>query len=1419
MKKTLSVFSFLLLIIVIASHGQTEQEFKTTPKSVIGYIEYIPPDYENNNFDYPLVIFLHGLGQRGPNSTDPKVLETGYHHLVSYGPARYVKNGTQFPFLLVTPALKSNYGDWPSWYVMEVIEHVRTYLRVDPKRIYLTGSSLGGGGTWVTAQDYPDYLAAIAPVAGSRNSVGKACDIARSNLPVWAFHGDKDNVVPLGRSVNMVNAINACNPGVKARMTIYEGLGHNAHNYAYDLGEKYHSPDLYTWLLSWENDHGNKIPAADAGPDITTSVGSTIVINGKGSDSDGSISNYSWVKLKGPDATLTGRTSKDVSISGLEKGTYVFRLTVRDNDGAIASDDVTVVVDGSGNAAPTVNAGADKTITLPTNSVEITGTASDPDGKIASYTWTKVSGGNATLSGATTTKLTASELEAGNYTFRLTVKDNGGASKSDDVKVFVNKAPTVNAGADVTQTLPQNSTTLKGVASDSDGSIKSYAWTKVSGPSLQMSGANGTELAITNLVEGKYLLRLTVTDNSNASAFDEVTVTVLPAAPNNKAPTANAGANKVITLPQNSTTLSGSGSDSDGKIASYQWTKVSGGTAAMNGATTANLALSDLQAGSYTFRLTVKDDGGASSSDDVVVFVNTAPKVNAGADVAFNLPKNSTTLKGVATDSDGSIKSYAWTKVSGPDLQMSGASGADLTISNLIEGKYVLRLTVTDNNNASAFDEVTVTVRASVPGNNAPTANAGADIVITLPKNSITLSGSGTDSDGSVASFQWTKVSGGAATLADAANASTSASGLVAGVYTFRLTVTDDRGSIASDEVVVTVNRPPVANAGPDRVISLPMNRLKITGSATDPDGQVSSYKWTKISGGTAALSGTGTASLDVSDLEAGEYVFRLQVKDNNDGVHTDDVKVRVNAPPIANAGADKKVIQSAAALEVKGSGSDTDGSVVAYAWKKISGATVSLARANTASVSLTGLAVGVYVFELTVTDNDGATHSDQVKITVAANQLPVANAGPDQVINVPENSVVLQGSGSDPDGKVVEYLWQKVSGKAGVISDPASAHATITGLTSGAYVFSLTVTDNSGGTHTSTVKVKVNKAPVANAGEDMLVHLPKSTIELTGTATDADGSIASVRWTKVSGAAVSLSGDKTNTITVDNLKSGIYIFRFTVVDNDGARHTDDVQVVVNTPPVVDAGADVYLKLPENSVHLQGTAKDIDGEISRWRWRKTSGGGMVYKGQTTSNFELSDLQVGTYVFSLEVIDNHGAKSVDNVTVVVHAANEAPVADAGPDHLLVLPVDSLTIVGSGSDHEEGALSFEWTQFSGVPATLTNVYEPALHVSGLEQGEYTFRLTVTDAEGATHSDDVMVTVEAATVPEEVLGNPMQISGCAECVYYIWGQNLQQLHTGPWTDDMYERVFSTAGLYYFNVRRGGETIRRGKVFRYDR
>ncbi len=146
--------------------------------------------------------------------------------------------------------------------------------------------------------------------------------------------------------------------------------------------------------------------------------------------------------------------------------------------------------------------------------------------------------------------------------------------------VPVNQAPIANAGANIVITLPVNSTTLNGTATDADGTIAGYAWTRVSGPATYTFGTAGAATTtLTGLVQGTYVFRLTVTDNSGATATDDVNVTVNAAAPSNQAPIANAGTNTTINLPVNSTTLNGSGSiDLDGTITTYAWSRVSGPT-------------------------------------------------------------------------------------------------------------------------------------------------------------------------------------------------------------------------------------------------------------------------------------------------------------------------------------------------------------------------------------------------------------------------------------------------------------------------------------------------------------------------------------------------------------------------------------------------------------------------------------------------------------------------------------------------------------------------------------------------------------------------------------------------------------------------------------------------------------------------
>ncbi|HSE56535.1 MAG TPA: Ig-like domain-containing protein, partial [Candidatus Paceibacterota bacterium] len=248
---------------------------------------------------------------------------------------------------------------------------------------------------------------------------------------------------------------------------------------------------------------------------------------------DGFISSYLWQQTAGPVAVnIALPTASSTTVSGLSvAGVYTFELTVTDNQGATAKASTMVMVNPAPNNPPTTNAGADQTITLPTNSVTITGTASDPNGDALSYLWAKVSGGTATISSPTALTTTVTGLTQGTYIFRLTATDSKGATGSDDMQVVVNAVlsnvpPTANAGADQVVILPKNSTILSGSGNDTDGIIASYAWKKISGGSAVISSPSAAATNITGLKQGTYTFRLTVTDNKGANASDDVIVEV-----------------------------------------------------------------------------------------------------------------------------------------------------------------------------------------------------------------------------------------------------------------------------------------------------------------------------------------------------------------------------------------------------------------------------------------------------------------------------------------------------------------------------------------------------------------------------------------------------------------------------------------------------------------------------------------------------------------------------------------------------------------------------------------------------------------------------------------------------------------------------------------------------------------------------
>ncbi|HEX8041714.1 MAG TPA: prolyl oligopeptidase family serine peptidase [Chryseosolibacter sp.] len=524
---------FLTLVLagsVLSFRSGAQQTAKITPSNV-AYLEYLPDGYRNNSNLYPVVISLHGIKERGTTSTDPAMLLSSVLTVANVGLPKYVKNGAKYPFILISPQLKTSYGSWPAAYVLDVINYVKKTLRVDPRRIYITGLSLGGYGVWTTIGAYPEVFAAAVPICSGGNALSKACAIAAENVAVWAFHGDADAVVSYTVTTKMVNAINACTPKPNplAKATLFAGLGHSIWD------KVYNQTNALDWMLSYVNgtapSSSNLPPLVDAGIDIVEYLpANTAVCNGSASDPDGTVTAYVWSQVSGPSAaTLENKTTKSLKASNLLAGTYTFRLKATDDKGAYANDDVKVIISSS--SAPSVSAGADKTITLPTNYVDIQGTASDPDG-IASYQWTKVSGGTAGLSGQTTPKLRAYNLLEGTYLFRLTVKDNKGYSKYDDVKVTVlsattNMAPVANAGPDKSLLLPASSVKLYGSAKDGDGTIASYKWTQYSGPTqATISYSTSPAASISGLKEGKYYFRLTVKDNDGASDYDNVLVKV-----------------------------------------------------------------------------------------------------------------------------------------------------------------------------------------------------------------------------------------------------------------------------------------------------------------------------------------------------------------------------------------------------------------------------------------------------------------------------------------------------------------------------------------------------------------------------------------------------------------------------------------------------------------------------------------------------------------------------------------------------------------------------------------------------------------------------------------------------------------------------------------------------------------------------
>ncbi|MGH6902862.1 MAG: PKD domain-containing protein [Geminicoccaceae bacterium] len=1051
----------------------------------------------------------------------------------------------------------------------------------------------------------------------------------------------------------------------------------------------------------------NAAPVAVAGDDRRVSVGQEIVLEGGRSyDVGGEIVGHLWDL--GDGATLTGPSGRHAYGA---PGTYDVTLTVRDDSGVAngtGTDGFQVVV----NAPPVAAAGPDRHVAIGEVITFDAGASTDPDGTLVEYLWDFGEGarGDGQM-------VQYAYRRSGTYPVTLTVRDNSGTDSnidSDQLTVVVNEPPVAEAGED--QLVSSSEVRFDGTGSrDPDGAIASYEWDFGDG-----GGGTGATPVHVYQKPGEYRVRLTVADDSGtvrSSASDDLRVTV------NAAPIADAGPD-LIGAPGQELSFAAAGSlDPDGDVAEYLWQFKDGATA-----TGPRVSYAFDQPGVYHVRLAVRDDTSqdrAVDYDEAKVVINAPPVARAGHDI-LAAPGDAVTFDAVgAFDPDGQIVTYRWDFSDQPEP----AFGSQVVRAYTAPGVYTAQLTVTDDSGAiNAVDQDELEIRI----NHAPVAEAGPDIV--TGESTITFDGSGSaDADGDPLTYVW-DFGDGSAAQSGTRVAHTYAEG---GIYPVVLTVDDGTElSNASDRasLTLTINRPPMANAGGNRAVCAG-DVVVFDGSASrDPDGGLLRYQW-DFGDGTSAGLVNPTKTYDRGAV----YPVTLTVRDEsgfgNDS-HTDRIVVRVDESPIAEAGADQEVC---AGTEVHFDGSasyDFDGVVNRFQWDFGDGVT----GGGDKPVHVYQLP-GNYRVTLSIEGDQAGqcsnTDIDETRVRVV--EAPVARIAGPSSLAVGSPATFDASASSGATGRIVTWHWDFGDGSAA--EGPVAEHIY---QTPGAYVIRLSIQTDATAAACDIAEVKhqvvANAQPVAEAGADRLVGVNQEVLFDGSASADPDGSIAAWLWDFGDGSSAEGVNARHRFREPGRYEVTLTVRDETDLPNNAA--TDSLFVEVNTPPEPVIAAPAVACVDEPVRFDASGSGGFNGGIQRFAW--SFGDGASAEGP-----EVEHRYGGPGRFQVALLADDGRGLNNSQRQAIHRlhVNQPPRAFAGPDRV-VCPGEPVLFDGAASHDGDGALTrFQWDFGDGATVDgeqVTHVFETA--------GVYDVLLSVTDDSGAscgTTSDIARVWVNAPPV----------------------------------------------------------------------
>jgi chitodextrinase len=620
--------------------------------------------------------------------------------------------------------------------------------------------------------------------------------------------------------------------------------------------------------------------------------------------------------------------------------------------------------------------------------------------------------------------------------------------------------------------------------------IDATAPTLPSGLTATTSSTTQINLSHTGLTAStSYTFRVRAYDNAGNHSGYSNTVSATTQAPPDTTPPGSPSSLSATTSSTTQINLSWTGStDSGGSgLAGYKIERCTGtGCSSFTQiATTTQTAYSHTgltASTSYTFRVRAYDNAGNHSGYSNTVSASTAavnlpPTAHAGPDQTV-WTNTLVTLDGSAsTDSEGASLTYAWTQTEGPLVGLSDPSAIKPVFTPNLAGTFKFSLIVSDGTNISQPDVVLII--ANEPANTVPTANAGPDQTV-LVGSVVVMDGSKSlDPDGDPLTYLWTQVSGPVVLLQNATSSQPSFVPVVEDVYGFSLVVSDGNSSSPTDTVTIIVNgvnSVPTANAGPDQVINTG-EVVTLNGSeSSDADGDPLTYYWTQTSGTTVVLSDPASVNPTFMPTSSGVLTFGLVVNDGELDSLPDTVNVTINLAndvPIVDAGSDQNNVPIANAgsdqiglvddtITINGSKSyDPDGDSLGFAWSQTGGPSIVLTNPSSATPSFIPKVAGIYVFQLVVSDGQSQSIPDSVTVTVnGENQIPTADAGPDQIVEA-GSLVTLDGSMSyDDDMDPLTYHWSQQGGTNILFEGTSSVSSQFFPVDTKTYTFELVVDD-----------------------------------------------------------------------------------------------------------------------------------------------------------------------------------------------------------------------------------------------------------------------------------------------------------------------------------------------------------------------